>query len=42
MIIHYHYICNKYIITMTNNFDEIRKYVAELGIPEKYDTKCDL
>ena len=27
---------------MTNNFDEIRKYVAELGIPEKYDTKCDL
>lgn len=27
---------------MTNNFDEIRKYVSELGIPEKYDTKCDL
>ena len=27
---------------MTNNFGEIRKYVAELGIPEKYDTKCDL
>lgn len=27
---------------MTNNFDKIRKYVEELGIPEKYDTKCDL
>ena len=27
---------------MTNNFDKIREYVAELGIPEKYDTRCDL
>lgn len=27
---------------MTNNFDKIREYVAELGIPEKYDTNCDL
>ena len=27
---------------MTNNFDKIREYVAELGIPEKYDTHCDL
>ena len=27
---------------MTNNFDVIRKYVAELGIPQKYDTRCDL
>ena len=27
---------------MTNNFDAIRKYVEELGIPEHYDTKCDL
>ena len=27
---------------MTNNFDEIRKYVADLGIPQEYDTRCDL
>ena len=27
---------------MTNNFDIIRKYVADLGIPQKYDTRCDL
>ena len=27
---------------MTNNFDAIRKYVAELGIPQEYDTRCDL
>ena len=24
------------------NFDIIRKYVADLGIPQKYDTRCDL
>lgn len=27
---------------MTDNFDVIRNYVAELGIPQKYDTRCDL
>lgn len=27
---------------MTNNFDIIREYVADLGIPQKYNTRCDL
>ena len=27
---------------MTDNFNAIRKYVAELGIPKEYDTRCDL
>lgn len=27
---------------MTDNFEAIRKYVEDLGIPKEYDTRCDL